>query len=424
MKVISYFSIVVLAVMALTAQAQPVPNEYIIVLQNNVNPGAMAQEIAVRHGAIPAHVFSSAINGIAAKLPPGLAARLATDPRIRYIEPNQVYLANGVPKDVGSQGKPSAKPTKKPKPTPDPDPTPTPTPSPDDTLPTGIDRVDAEGLSNLNGDVTIAIIDSGVDLDHSDLNVADFGYVYFDLPNADDDHGHGTHVAGTAAAMKNGYGVVGVAPGATIVPVKVLDSTGSGDTFSVVAGMEWVRVNADIIDVANMSLGGGYSTAINDAVANLVNAGVVVVVSAGNSAKDASNYSPASAPGAITVSAINDLDGQPGGLGGYIRNRQYKYYDDTFAWFSNFGAVVDIAAPGVNILSTYYGDRYATMSGTSMASPHVAGAAALVIFNNDALSVQEVRNALVTNSVPQGSSEGFTGDPDNDPEPLLNVGGF
>ncbi len=269
----------------------------------------------------------------------------------------------------------------------------------------------------------IAIIDTGVDLTHPDLNV--FKNISFvkGVKKGNDDNGHGTHVAGTTAAKDDSNGVVGVAPGARIWAVKVLDKNGSGSLSNVIKGIDYVTANAAQIEVTNMSLGCQCnSAAMNTAIANSVAAGVTYVVAAGNNAMDASTFSPANHPDVIAVSAIVDTDGKCGGLGsstGYGA-------DDTFASFSNFGSVVDIAAPGVNIYSTWKGGSYNTISGTSMASPHVAGAAALYKSTHIASPADVKASLLSTGSTPSSTCDGngfgyFTGDKDVFSEPLVYV---
>lgn len=222
-----------------------------------------------------------------------------------------------------------------------------------------------------------------------------------------------------------------MAPGARLWAVKVLNRNGSGTMSDVIKGVDYVTANASSIEVANMSLGGGNSLALNTAIANSAAAGVVYAVAAGNSNADASTTSPANSDHVLCVSAMVDTDGQCGGLGdssGYGA-------DDTRASFSNFGSVVDIAAPGVNIRSTYIGSTYVDgWSGTSMASPHVAGAVALYLVTHNlkptnAAGVASVRNAIIAAGVPQNApcadpSGGFTGDPDLYSEPLLNAKGL
>jgi subtilisin family serine protease len=297
------------------------------------------------------------------------------------------------------------------------------------TIPTGINRIDGDLSSTISGDnkisvnVDIAIIDTGVDLTHPDLNV--FKNISFvqGVKKGNDDNGHGTHVAGIAAAKDDSNGVVGVAPGARIWAVKVLDRNGSGSLSNVVKGIDYVTANARDIEVANMSLGCQCnSAAMNTALTNSVAAGVTYVVAAGNDNMDASSFSPANHPDVIAVSAIVDTDGKCGGLGsstGYGA-------DDTFASFSNFGSTVDIAAPGVNIYSTWKGGSYYTISGTSMASPHVAGAAALYKSTHTGspadVKASLLSNGSTTSSICDGNGFGyFTGDKDVFSEPLLYV---
>lgn len=199
------------------------------------------------------------------------------------------------------------------------------------------------------------VIDSGVDLDHPDLNV-DVGRSRTAIgTTADDSNGHGTHVAGVIGARNNSIGTVGVAPGATIVAIRVLDGNGSGSNSGVIAGVDYVASVGRPYDVANMSLGGGISTALDQAVENAASRGIRFILAAGNESANAAYSSPArvNASNVITVSAMD------------------RY--DRFASFSNYGSPVDVAEPGVGILSTYRYGGYATLSGTSMAAPHFAG---------------------------------------------------
>jgi len=292
------------------------------------------------------------------------------------------------------------------------------------TLPTGINRIDAERSTARTVYVDIAIIDTGINLSHPDLNVYKKVSFVKGAKTANDDNGHGTHVAGVAAAKDNDLGVVGVAPDAKLWAVKVLDRNGSGSLSNVIKGIDYVTQNAAEIEVANMSLGCEcISTSLNSAITKSVAAGVTYVVAAGNSAKDAQTFSPANHPDVIAVSAIADSDGKCGGFG---TSTSYGK-DDTLASFSNFGSVVDIAAPGVSIYSTYKNGGYATLSGTSMASPHVAGGAALFKASNPLSTPSDVRDSLLSNGSTQsstcvGNGYGyFNGDKDTFPEPLLYV---
>lgn len=384
------------------APGNPVPGRYIVVLQAGANPVGVAN----RHGVAAEHVYSAALNGFAGAVPAARLQALLQDPQVAWVEQDQV-----VTKFTHTQ-----------------------------EVPWGVLRVNADlnTTARINGidviadrvNADIAIIDTGIQLNHPDLNVHRNVSFVRRVKTGNDDNGHGTHVAGTAAALDNGIGVVGVAPGARLWAVKVLDRNGSGYMSDVIKGVDYVTANASSIEVANMSLGGGNSGTLNTAIANSAATGVVYAVAAGNSNADAANTSPANSLHVLCVSAIVDTDGQCGGTGpgtGYGA-------DDTRATFSNFGSVVDIAAPGVNILSTYKGSTYATLSGTSMASPHVAGAVALYLAPLTTKPTSEseakvVRAAIIARGVAQNANcvdfiGGFTGDPDLFPEflePLLNA---
>jgi hypothetical protein len=275
----------------------------------------------------------------------------------------------------------------------------------------------------LEVDVDIAILDTGIDLDHPDLNVyKDFSVIDMN-GTGDDDQGHGTHVAGVAAAKDNGIGVVGGAPGARLWSVKVCDNEGRCKISDMIKGVQYVTEHADEIDVANISVETPLSPALNRAISAATKAGVTFVVAAGNYGQDASTTSPASSPDAITVSAIADSDGKCGGVGPApdLANTT----DDGFAPFSNFGTSVSIAAPGVSVLSTYLNGEYAVDSGTSMAAPSVTAAAALIKANSTDITPKEIKEQiLAAGSTPTTQCEGgpqgyFSGDPDATREPLL-----
>lgn len=424
--------------------SEVIPGSYIIVFNDDViDPEDAAGELSSKHGLILGHTYSVALKGCSGDISPRQLKALKADPRVKFIEADLVVHAIPHTKDIKGAKKTTP---------------PTPTSPPPQVLPTGVNRIDAElsltakidGINDLL-DVDIAIIDTGVSNTHPDLNffrgVTILRGIIKD-PGGIDDDGHGSHVAGIAAARDNDIGVVGVAPNARLWGVKVLDKNGFGRLSDVIAGVNWVTARAAQIEVANMSLGAqGKSNAFRTAIQNSVNAGIVYVVAAGNSAQDVygtdgifntfDDFIPAAYPEAATVSAMADSDGNPGGLGGTTPWGA----DDTFATFSNFsrsvilanpvissGAAIDLAAPGVNILSTWKGTGYATISGTSMAAPHVAGATALYIVVNgkplNAAGVASVRQALINLGKPQTDPQGFTGDPDPKPEPLVYVGGL
>ena len=338
--------------------AQDALQSYIVVLRpSTANVPEVAAEVARAYGGQPGFVYLHALKGFSIKASPQAAAAIASSPRVAYVEKDMLHTIDA------------------------------------QEVPTGIRRIFANGNGNLDidgtddfrVDVDVAVIDTGIDRQHPDLNVvggincaAGNIFVATCTGDGDDDHYHGTHVAGTIAALDNGIGVVGVAPGARLWAVKVLNSKGSGYTSWIVAGIDWVTAHADQIEVANMSLGGsGYSQAEFDAIQGAVSKGVAFAVSAGNSDADARNYSPAAFDNVLTVSALADFDGIPGSKGSPTCRTDA---DDTLADFSNWGPAVDIAAPGVCILSTYPLERgeYGTISGTSMASPHAAGGLALL----------------------------------------------
>jgi len=400
-RTFSTLAVTLLVAAALTApQAAAAPPDQVDVIV--VLKAGNATSVAADHGVDLAFVYSHALNGFAGSVPEGRINGLRHDPRVDYLEYDQVVT-------VAEQ-----------------------------VTPTGVQRIFASGnaaididaTDDLRVDVDVAVIDTGIDFEHPDLNVVGgvscwysntkgpaWAKTYTCGAGGDDDHYHGTHVAGTVGALDNGLGVVGVAPGARLWAVKVLNAQGSGYASNVIAGIDWVAANAATIEVANMSLGGGFSQAENDAVANAVAAGVVFVVAAGNSSTNAANSSPASEPSAITVSALADFDGLAGGFGSpTCRSDQ----DDTLADFSNYGTIVDMVAPGVCITSTYPIERgtYGTISGTSMASPHVAGAAALLA--SAGASATQVTTSLLAN----GNFGWIDQAPDEEKEPLLDVTGF
>lgn len=327
-------------VVAVPASAQRIDNSYICVFNTGaVARGAVAAEAtraAQSQGGAVTHVYTTAIRGFAANISAqGVANMRARNPNIAYCEQDQVMRvpqpAAGRPGGGGG--------------------------STGQQVPWGITRVNG-GIVGATGRAWV--IDTGIDGSHPDLTVNATLSRNFSTGNSwNDGNGHGSHVAGTIGAKNNSIGVIGVAPGVELVAVRVLNNAGSGTTSGVIAGVDYVARAAGGAGVANMSLGGGGSTALDQAVLNAAATGVKFVLAAGNESNNVSNHSPARAngPNVYTVSAFGQ------GSGG----------SDLWASFSNYGAGIDFAEPGVSVLSTYKGGGYATMSGTSMAAPHLAG---------------------------------------------------
>jgi subtilisin family serine protease len=368
-----------------------IPGQFIVILKDNVS----SDDIVKRYGVGQIHKYTNSFNGLAISASNDQISALISDPRVLYVENDTIVHASS------------------------------------QAIPPGIQRIGAnQSINNTANfeDVTIAILDTGIDLTHDDLNVDTSLSRTFASggTDANDKNGHGTHVAGTAAAINNDIGVVGVAQNATLVAVKVLGNGGSGSTSDIIAGINYVTsLNTDnpgTIDVINMSLGGNgpcgsYQAAIN--AANAVN--VTTVVAAGNASDDAANHRPANCDGVITVSAMKDTDGLPGGNG--------TSGDDKFASFSNYGPKVDISAPGVSIYSTWKGNGYNTISGTSMASPHVAGAVAVIKHNNGgSMTFDQVLTQLTNQAIAQTSDLSnengvdCSTDPDSVHEKLVYLG--
>ena len=412
-RLLTTVTAIALVLISVPAIATGPHREYVVVLQPTDEPVPdIARAIGSQHGGEIGFVYATALQGFTISVPEQAAHALERNPKVAYVEPVREVEA------VGTQ-----------------------------PIPTGIDRIEADlNPPSTPMDVDIAILDTGVYIgqnpdgsarSHLDLNlryVSDCtgAILYPLLPGGcsgsgdfQDYHGHGTHVAGIAAAKDNDIGSLGVAPGATLWSFKVLQADGTGTTGMILAGIDAVAANSDQIEVANLSLGfEGTSQAIDDAIAAATDAGVTFVVAAGNSAMDASGFSPANGPDVITVSAIADFDGLPGGNGAATCRSDV---DDTLANFSNFGPDVEIAAPGVCIFSTHLDDGYAVLSGTSMASPFVAGAVARYIAETGAATanrsdVEAIKEAVIGAATPQDSACGFT-DADTSPEPLLFVNG-
>ncbi len=352
-----------------------IPNQYIVVLDEAAiaagTRGAVDLTSAVADYAFAAeysmnarilHQYSGAVNGVAIRIEPDQLGKLLSDPLVKYIEEDTISELSLVQNNPPSYG---------------------------------LDRIDERSLpldnryeSDFTGaGVNVYIIDTGIDLDHPNFS----GRVVFgfdaigDGRNGNDCNGHGTHVAGTATSE-----TYGVAKDATVYAVRVFGCGSTTSTSNIIAGMNWVNNNAQSPAVVNMSLGGPVNTTQNNIVQSMTNNGITVVVAAGNESQNACNRSPASAPSAITVASSTSSDSRSG--------------------FSNFGSCVDIFAPGSSITSTWLNGGTNTISGTSMASPHVAGAAALVLDSNGGLSPTGVTNNLLSNAT-SGAISGANGSP-------------
>lgn len=376
-----------------TIEARQTPENsknYIVVLKDNVNVDQTTDQMASSHKFAKGEVYSKVVRGYSAQLTGGQLSNIRKDSRVKFVsEDREVSIDAHRLATTALQ-----------------------------ILPTGVNRVDAELNANEGSGVAVAVIDTGIQLSHPDLfaNIIANKTCVRRTSSGNDDNGHGTHVAGTIAAQDNTVGVVGVASQAKLIAVKVLDRNGNGTWSSVICGLDWVANNASTynIKVVNMSLGGNglsdnncgltNSDALHQAICRVRDAGVTIVAAAGNSAINAANFVPAAYDDSvITVSALADSDGVAGGTGVATSYGA----DDTFASFSNYGSVVDIAAPGVSIYSTWKGSKYSTLSGTSMATPHVAAATALYLKTNPSSTWIQVRDALVTagESLAEGHSD-------------------
>jgi Subtilisin-like serine proteases len=331
---------------ALVAGSTDISNKYIVVINEKVDLNTMdigtrkenvklkAQGLLKKYGITGdfEDIYESALQGFTVRLSPGQAKQLAKDSYVKSVEPDAIISLS----PISANGKPAPAPVAQ-------------------SVPWGITRVGGGVTLPVSG--VAWIIDTGIDMKHPDLKVDASRSVTFlgGTTTPDDENGHGTHVSGTIAAINNSIGVVGVAPGATLIAVRVLDKRGSGTVSGVIAGVNYVAAHGVTGDVANMSLGGGISSSLDAAVLG-ASANVKFAIAAGNSSDNVVNYSPARVNGlnVYTVSAMDSTD--------------------KWASFSNWGnPTIDYCAPGVSVYSTYKGQSYATLSGTSMATPHVAG---------------------------------------------------
>ncbi|WP_338782828.1 S8 family peptidase [Streptomyces sp. DG1A-41] len=351
-----------------------VADSYIVTLKTRKAGSAEGRALAHEYGADIERTYTKALNGYEVEASETEAKRLAADPAVASVVQNRTFAITGTQ------------------------------PSPPSW---GLDRIDQKNLP-LNSSytypdkagegVTAYVIDTGVRITHGDFGGrASYGYDAVDNDNtAQDGHGHGTHVAGTVAG-----GAYGVAKKAKVVGVRVLNNSGQGTTAQVVAGIDWVARNAVKPAVANMSLGGPADTAIDTAVRNAITSGVTFVVAAGNESTNASTRSPARVTEAVTVGATTSSDAR--------------------ASYSNYGSVLDLFAPGSSITSAWSTSDSATntISGTSMASPHVAGAAALHLADNPTATPAQVSTALTAAATTGVVTSPGSGSPNR----LLNVGG-
>jgi subtilisin family serine protease len=342
--------------LASPAQAAAPKTAVIVQLEPGFSAAVEARLAAAGGNGQIAHVYRSVLNGFAGEFTDAAIAALRRNPHVLSVEPDGVATVADI--TAGSES---------------------PTPS------WGLDRIDQHNrpLSNsytystTASNVTAYVIDTGIDPAAADLA----GRIGTGVDEIGDGHGtvdcngHGTHVSGTIGGVD-----YGVAKGVTLVPVRVLDCTGSGSWSGVIAGLDWVVGNhaSGVPAVANMSLGGGRNSSVDAAVQRAISAGVTVAVAAGNNGTNACNYSPSRVSAAVTVGATD--------------------INDRRASWSNYGACLDLFAPGVNIKSDWMGGLTNTISGTSMATPHVTGAAAILLAKTPTLSPAQVASLLLTNS--------------------------
>ncbi|MDQ3646780.1 MAG: S8 family serine peptidase [Actinomycetota bacterium] len=367
------------------------PAPYVVVLDDGIRAELVAGSHAASLGLELSHVYSYALQGYSATMTPAVASLIADLPGVAWVQPDRIV-------EIAGQ-----------------------------KIPSGVRRIGATGSATAAIDgrdsrvhVDVAVLDTGVDLTHPDLNVRgpganctlggllppELGEAW---PDADDAHGHGTHVAGTIGALDNRRGVVGVAPGARIWPVKVLLDGGTGMDSMLLCGIDYVTQHADKVDIANLSLvregsddgrcGESNADALHKAICGSVRAGVAYVVAAGNKHMATSGFVPAAYDEVVTVSALADFDGRRGELSEPNCAYADAEKDDSFADISNFGVDVDVIAPGVCIRSTSLDGGYATQSGTSMASAHISGAAALYQATHPGAGPSKIKAALSRSGV-------------------------
>ena len=342
-----------------TPSEMSIEDSYIVTVVDGVNPEVVAHD----HGIVTHYVYTDALHGFAAWMSDATHAELLKDVRVKMIEADQIEIEQTTQTNATW----------------------------------GIDRLDQSALplsttytyTSTGSGVTVYIIDTGILLGHSDFGGrAVKGYDVTEGGNASDCNGHGTHVASTVGGT-----TYGIAKAAKLVAVRVLNCSGYGTASGVIAGVDWVTRNHAARAIATMSLGSGASTSVDNAVAASIASGVTYVLAAGNSKVDACASSPARLAAAITVGATDNTD--------------------TKAIFSNFGSCLDIFAPGVSITAAWHTSTTATstISGTSMATPHVAGVAALYLATNPGATPQQVRDALVAGATKSRVLSAGTGSP-------------
>lgn len=393
-----------------------IPGHFLVVLNDSVDrPGLVANEQVGFAGAISG-IYRHALKGYAATLTPSNIAALRKDPRVATITPDHQVRLFEEEEEVELEYNENSE-----------------TELSEAIVPTGINRIfapgnkslDIDGKDDLRANVDVAVIDSGIETEHPDLNVAGRTNCVSGTCIANtgsDSLGHGTHVAGTIGAIDNSQGVVGVAPGARLWSVKAFEGNTAPES-ALVAAVDWVTAHASEIEIANGSFGCACSLPVLETHVNsLVEAGVVYVASAGNSGIDAKNVTPAKNSNVITTSAIADYDGKAGGLSAYtcenggLDDRRWVAAFNS----SNFGSVVDVAAPGTCIWSTLPGKTYNVKSGTSMAAPHVSGAAAILASQVNPSSKKDVE--AIREKIVNAGNKGWTDTSgDGVQEPLLDV---
>lgn len=433
-RLVAFVLIAMSVALPASAGAEKIPGRYIVVLKDSVaKPGAVAKDHQRTHGLQRSHVYRSALKGYAGSIPNGQLKAVRADSRVAFVVPDREAVQTA------------------------------------QTIPRGIDRIDSDTSSTAAGNglgavnVNVAVLDTGTDASHPDLNVVGGRNCTADKSGAlTDPGGHGTHVGGTVGALDNDFGVVGVAPGARLFSLRVLNKQGRGRLSWALCGIDWVtatRTDSDQtnnVAVANMSLGferpetgdcGPESEdALHLAICSSTDAGVTYVAAAGNDSSDVQNETPAAFSEVLAVTAMADFDGSPGGSANTTNDcystetvDRHGDADDKFTSFSNFATLTSdaahtLAAPGLCILSTFpvegahekpqriTSPGYAQWQGTSMASPHVAGTVALCVGSGECagLTPSQIVQKMVADAAAYNTanpSYGFLGDPLHSPDP-------